>query len=392
MGHYLDGKGSIVPLIDRLNKYPIGLPDSETLRRILAILFEEDEAYIASRFPLTEATLKELVRRTGWEAARLEAKLEQMAERGLVFDTSYNGQTYYVLMPGLIGFFEFSFMKQRQDLPVAELAELMEEYLFSDPQQKMGREFFSSKTPLTRSLPYEEHIPTSSQIATYESAREIIKNSGYGGIGMCYCRHKNEHLDKSCKKKAPVKEICISLGTAAKFMVRRGFAKYRTTEELLAILEQARDLNLTHVTDNIRHKPSFICNCCYCCCELLGGVKRGFPNGVAKTGYTLQIDQDLCIGCGLCKKACNVDALDPISSDTTKTGKIMRVQKSHCLGCGACISACPTMALSLVPVDRPLPPLKKKDLFQEILKEKKRLTPFVVETVKTKMLRKIGLG
>ena len=68
MGHHLDGKSSIVPLIDRLNKYPIGLPDTDKLRRILAILFSEDDAYVASRFPLTEATLKELVKATGWES------------------------------------------------------------------------------------------------------------------------------------------------------------------------------------------------------------------------------------------------------------------------------------------------------------------------------------
>ena len=66
MGHHQDSKDSVVPLIDRLNKYPIGLPDSEKLRRILAILFSEDEAYLASRFPLQEASLKELARATRW--------------------------------------------------------------------------------------------------------------------------------------------------------------------------------------------------------------------------------------------------------------------------------------------------------------------------------------
>ncbi len=68
MGHQQDSKDSIVPLIDRLNRYPIGLPDSEQLRRILAILFSEQEAYVASRFPLQEASLTELARATGWSA------------------------------------------------------------------------------------------------------------------------------------------------------------------------------------------------------------------------------------------------------------------------------------------------------------------------------------
>ncbi len=392
MGHHLDGKSNIVPLIDRLNKYPIGLPDTDKLRQILAILFSEDEAYVASRFPLTEATLSELVKATGWQPERLKNQLEAMAEKGLVMDTTYGGKTYYLLMPGLIGFFEFSFMKQRNDLPVAELAQLMHEYLYGDPDQQMGREFFGSKTPLTRTLPYEEHIPVDSQVATYESAREIIKGASYGAIGMCYCRHKKEHLNQSCDKNAPTKEICISLGTAAKFMVRRGFAEHRSKEQLLAILAGARDLQLTHITDNIRHKPSFICNCCSCCCELLGGVNQGFPMGIAKTNYTLQINSETCVGCGLCKKACNVTALELLDVENGRKKKRMQVLFDNCLGCGACISSCPTGSLSLIPVQRPEIPEKKKDLFQQILKEKKRLTPFVISGIKNKIRRTLRMG
>jgi ferredoxin len=284
-------------------------------------------------------------------------------------------------------------MKQRNDLPVVELAQLMTEYLYGDPEQKMGREFFTSKTPLTRSLPYEEHVPVSSQVATYESAREIIKNAGYGAIGMCYCRHKKAHLNESCKKNAPTKEICISLGTAAKFMVRRGFAEKRSTEQLLAILDQARDLRLTHITDNIRHKPSFICNCCSCCCELLGGVQMGYPMGVAKTNYTLQVDAETCLGCGLCQKACNVAALEMVDVENGKRKKCVQVIGDNCLGCGACISACPSQSLSLVHIaGRPVPPEKKKDLFQQILKEKKRLTPFIVSGIKKKIRSTLGMG
>ncbi len=392
MGHHLDGKNSIVPLIDRLNKYPIGLPDSETLRQILAILFSEEEAFVASRFPLEETTLAELVRATGWRPERLAPTLEKMAEKGLVMDLPYNGKTFYLLLPGLIGFFEFSFMKQRQDLPIAELAQLMHEYLFEDPENAMGREFFGGKTPLTRSLVYEEHIPVHSAVTTYESAREIIRKAGYGAVGMCYCRHKKEHLNKSCEKKAPTQEICISLGTAARFMVRRGFAEQRSVDDLLAVIDRARDLHLTHITDNIRHKPSFICNCCSCCCELLGGVMQGFPHGIAKSNYTLSINAETCIGCGLCQKACNVQALEATAIDSGKKKKRMQVLSDHCLGCGACISACPSKSLSLVWAARPQVPEKKKDLFKQILREKKRLTPFVISNIAKKVRRVLHLG
>ena len=392
MGHHINGKSSIVPLIDRLNRYPIGLPDSDRLRRILELLFSADEAYVASRFPLQEATVRELGRATGWESFRLLPVLESMAEKGLVMDLTYGDTTYYLLMPGLIGFFELTFMKRRQDLPVEELAQLMHEYLFEDPQESMASEFFASPTPLTRSLAYEEHVPVESRVTTWESAREIIRQAGYGAVGMCYCRHKKEHLGKSCDKNAPTEGICISLGSAARFMVRRGFAEERSVEELLAVIDTARDLNLTHITDNIRHKPSFICNCCSCCCELLGGVLRGYPNGVAKAGYTLAIDTSRCSGCGLCKKACNVEALGRVGNPGGKPKFVMQVDPEKCLGCGACISACEFDALTLDPADRPETPEKKRDLFMKILKEKKRLTPFLIEGVKTTVLRKIGLG
>ncbi len=382
MGHHTTSKSSIIPLIDRLNKYPIGLVDNDKLRQILAILFSEEEAFVASRFPLHEATIEELTKLTGLPQESLSATLEQMANKGLLFDMPHKGTNYYLLLPGLIGFFEFTFMKQRADLPVAELAKLMGEYLYEDPQNGQASEFFGSKTPLTRSLAYEETIPISSQVTSYEGAREIIRKSGGGAVGLCYCRHKKEHLDESCAKGAPVEGTCISLGSAAKFMARRGFAEAKTVDELLAIIDSAREYNLTHITDNIRHKPSFICNCCSCCCELLAGVQAGYTEGVGKTGYIVQVDSEKCTNCGLCTNACNVEALE-----VTKVDGLPRlsIAKKSCLGCGACISTCPKGAMSMLPVTTPVIPHKKKELMKQILKEKKRLTPFVIDGVKQKV-------
>jgi hypothetical protein len=81
MGHHLGTKDSLVPLIDRLNKYPIGLVDSAKLREILNLLFDEREAYVASRFPLEEATLAELTRATGMDATEQTQVLDTKAER-----------------------------------------------------------------------------------------------------------------------------------------------------------------------------------------------------------------------------------------------------------------------------------------------------------------------
>lgn len=383
MGHHLGSKSSLVPLIDRLNKYPVGLVDSEKLRKILSMLFDHQEAFVASCFPLEEATLAELARRTKLSEDELLPVLERMANKGLVMDMPYGDKTYYLLMPGLIGFFEFTFMKNRTDLPLKKLAQLMQEYMHENPKTGMAKEFFGSSTQLTRSLVYEEQIPVSSEITSYESAREIIQQAGYGAIGMCYCRHKKEHLDQRCKKAAPVEGTCISLGAGARFMVRRGFAEHKTTEELLAVLDRARALNLTHVTDNIRHKPSFICNCCACCCELLAGVQAGYHEGIAKTPFLAVVEKTKCNGCGLCLNACNVQGIVRQVGDE-KNSPVL-VLEGVCLGCGACVPACKRGALTMVerPI-RPMPPPKRKDLYYKLLKEKGRLRPYVMnQAVKT---------
>jgi len=315
----------------------------------------------------------------------LVSMLDSMAEKGLVMDLPYSGTTYYLLMPGLIGFFEFTFMKKRADLPLPELAQLMTEYLFENGKQGQAKEFFGSKTSLTRSLVYDDVVPTTSDVTNYENARKIITASGYGAVGMCYCRHKKEHLGKSCEKQAAVEGTCISLGVGARFMVRRGFAVEKSTEELLAILDRARELKLTHITDNVRHKPSFICNCCSCCCELMAGVQSGFTEGIGKTPFLAAVDVEKCNVCGLCYTACNVAAItapgDPDSACAV-------VDTQACLGCGACVPACTRGAITLVERDmRPLPPAKRKDMFVQILKEKGRLTPFLVSGAKKRVGR-----
>lgn len=382
MGHLISGKSHLVPLIDRLNRYPVGLVDNEKLREILALLFSEEEANIAASFPLTEATLEELSTATGIGGVELLPQLERMADKGLVADMPCGDTTYWLLMPGLIGFFEFTFMKKRTDIPMAEVARLMHEYLH-EVRPGQAEEFFGSPTQLTRALAYEDKVPVSSAITSWEDARRIVREAEFGAVGMCFCRHQREHLGETCTKGAPVEEICIALGKGARFLARRGFMEEKSTEELLAILDTARNYNLTHVTDNIREQPSFICNCCSCCCELMAGIQSGFPDGVAKTPYLAVVNDEACTLCGKCFKACNAACIDPVKEQRTA-----RVDPAICLGCGACIDVCPEGALSLVArPQKPKVPKNKGLMFTRILKEKGRLMPMVSAEVKKNIKR-----
>ena len=376
MGHLISGKSHLVPLIDRLNRYPVGLVDHEKLREILDLLFSEEEAFIASRFPLAETTCAELSVLTGIEVNDLQLKLERMADKGLLMDMPCGDNTYWLLMPGLIGFFEFTFMKKRTDLPMAEVARLMHEYLH-EVRPGQAEEFFGSPTQLTRALTYEDKIPVSSSITSWEDARRIVREADFGAAGMCFCRHQREHLNESCAKGAPVEEICIALGEGARFLARRGFMQEKSSEELLAILDTARSYNLTHVTDNIREQPSFICNCCSCCCELMAGIQAGFPEGVAKTPFLAEVNAEACTLCGQCIKACNAACIEPVKAEQT-----VRLDNQVCLGCGACIDTCPQNALQLVERSkRHQPPRNKGFMFARILREKGRFLPMATAVV-----------
>lgn len=394
MGHLLSTKSSLVPLIDRLNRHPIGLVDNGKLREILSLLFDEREAYVASRFPLMEATLEELTEATDIPAAELDGILESLANKGLVMDLAYAGNRYYMLLPGLIGFFEFTFMRRRTDLPVERVARLMTEYL--NERDGQAREFFGSPTQIGRALVCDEQIPVTSRITAYEDAREVIRRASFRALTLCYCRHKKAHLDQSCRKGAPVEGICMVLGEGARFLVRRGFAEERSVEQMLETLDYARSLGLTHVTENVREQPSFLCNCCRCCCELMAGVQHGYPDGLAKTPFIAEVDPGRCDYCGECLRACNVKCIGlgrlATASPREQPGSASKprqrnrwaaVDADACLGCGVCVPVCAHGAITLKPRDGyRRPPRQPVSLYARMLWEKGRLWPYLGAALK----------
>ena len=57
MGHNTAKKG-YDKLVERLNKFPLGAPPSETLYKILNVMFSEEEALLVSKLPIKPFTAK----------------------------------------------------------------------------------------------------------------------------------------------------------------------------------------------------------------------------------------------------------------------------------------------------------------------------------------------
>lgn len=364
MAHLTDKKEILKELRERLDRNPIGLPEDINIYEILSILFTNEEAMLAARFPLEPVSLEQLGLITKRPVADVKAFLDSMLKKGLVLESKKRGQSRYMLSMALVGFFEFIFMRTNQALPMKRLAELIHEYRLGT---KFTEELFNPSTPRARALIYESALPeTKTEVLTFELATELVKEAGRGGLTKCYCRHETDHLDQACGY--PIDDICVSLGTASDFLIERGFARRAAIAEILEKLSMAKELGLMHTCDNVKQNVAFICNCCGCCCCFLAGItKHRLPHAVLTTNYLADINKNSCVGCGECIERCQIGAIKLSENEVP----VAEVDLDFCLGCGVCTGFCRQKAISMQERQRKIiPPATMSELMLRLKQDR----------------------
>lgn len=335
-------------LSNRINLFPQGAAATDLLFEILKILFSEKEAGLVSLLPIKPFNARKAARI--WKTTEAEAIiiLNDLADRGLLTDIEMNDDILYSMPPPMAGFFEFSLMRFRNDIDQKTLSELY--YKYMNVEEDFIKDLFATgKTQLGRVYVSEEVLSHENDlhVLDYERASEVVKTATSIGKGVCYCRHKMEHLDKNCE--APM-EICMTFNDSADSLTRHRIATKVDVSEGIDLLQKARDLNLVQFGENVQEKVNFICNCCGCCCEaLIAARKFGFLNPVHTTNFFPVIVQDKCNGCGKCVSLCPVEALSLVSSNDPRhqQKKKAKTDLENCLGCGVCLKGCEKKAIEL---------------------------------------------
>lgn len=347
-----------------LDASPTGAPRSETFDRILRILFAPDEAALAVHMALVPRSLKNIASRAGMPEAEAEKILEAMADKAVIFARLKDGRKTYGLLPTIPGLFEFPLMRGATTPELEGLGRLWDDY----HREALGGSFSGKPTPLARVIPVEQSLTAGTRVHPHEEVARLIDSVDYIALAGCACRISIKACDRPT-------EMCLIFDGPGRFLVERGFARRISSDEAHAVLDRAEEAGLVHTSTNSKDRPSFICNCCSCCCTILTcRTQLGLRDAFAESAWEASIDPGTCTGCGLCAdERCPMGAIEV--SDGTAAA-----DAAQCIGCGLCVSSCPVGAIALVNREKPREVLPSmQELAVKILTEKGRLESFLAQ-------------
>jgi len=350
MGH-LEGKDTFVRLGRKIDRLELRVQANDVFYSILKELYTSDEAELVVKMPYGLQTIERISEVTGYDVPTLEKRLRNLCSKGLVMDLNINDTYYYSISPLAVGFFEFTMMRRGPGVDFKKMSQLFSRYMLAEDGsfplnygrgQQLGR---------MRTIPHEEAVEPADfvEVLDYEKARAIIEENTKFSIGYCACRHEKLHLgEKKCD--VPL-DTCTSYGRGADYLVRNNLAREADRSEMLDNLERSRDFGLVFLADNTKRNPTFICNCCSCCCNALESMRKfDYSHFVVSSTLVPAFSDGTCKGCGSCAKVCPVNAIEMVELEGPgpKKKKRPRVHEATCLGCGVCALQCETKSIHLV--------------------------------------------
>ncbi|MBI9085666.1 MAG: 4Fe-4S binding protein [Desulfobacterales bacterium] len=302
-------------------------PDSKYIPQIIQAMTSQEQALLLVTLPGTAA---EMAEKTGRAIEEIEADLAAMFRKGLAFKKEKAGKVLWRAPAHLVQFHDATLVWPEA---TEEFYGLWRTYMEKEwPTLAQG---LSTLTPraFTRVIPVNQTIDTGkAQVLAPDSVRELINGARRIAVTPCTCRLSMGKCD------APV-EVCLQINKGADYTVERGSGRELTRKEALAVLDQAQEAGLVHVTMNKADAGHFICNCCGCCCQAFSLLRSDGLKLCDPSRFQPRVDADTCTACGTCEERCLFDAI------AVDDGATAAVDAEKCLGCGQCATVCPESAI-----------------------------------------------
>lgn len=345
-------------LARHLDNLPAGFPATETgvEIRILKRLFTPEEARIAAGLVMMPELAAAIAERLQMDEAALAPVLENMSRKGLIYRSTRHGRNYYMAAQFVVGIWEYHV--KSLDL------ELIKDFNEYSPYL-MHQAWTETKTKQLRVIPISKSISAEMLTMPYDEAEKIIRQQSKIVVSPCICRTEHKMAGKGCDR--PV-EVCLAFGSGAYYYEENGLGRSISQDEALEILAKGMEAGLVLQPGNSQ-KPTNICMCCGCCCQILKNLnKLDEPAKAVNSSYYADVNADNCTGCGMCEERCQMKAI--VVED------VAHVKKERCIGCGLCVAACNFDAVHLVEKaleDRWTPPANTMETYINIARERGKL-------------------
>ena len=363
---YVCEDGTVVPAIfvkvrALIHSYGSGCGNTPNDTTFVGIMgsFSEDDAQAYLDMPWgVEFTAYEMAEKTGRDVDECTEICERLGDEGYLCKYDNNRGRCYHQVPAFQGVYEYQFSKSVESAGT---------YVLGISGDDSALDTANTGTPTFYYVPVDKSVTSDGTIIPFDDLKEKIKSRNLVCICPCPCRYGalaatypadeipsfedflsgefEDYFSPICNQRV---ETCIMTGDEAQHWIEQGWGREITGEQAAEYLQR-------NVDDGFMLESTFgkntetICSCHIDSCGILAGwYAIGTADDIAAcdaykqvSHYTLEVDPDKCIACGLCVDRCPMHIITINDEGWAEPGV-------NCFRCGQCAYVCPQGARQLV--------------------------------------------